>query len=57
VLPFFQAIYSHNHPALVKKTLTLLGLPAGKTRAPLADPTEEQEDRLKGLITGMKLVA
>ena len=57
VLPFFQAIYSYNHPALVKKALTLLGLPAGKTRAPLADPTEEHEDRLKGLISGMKLVA
>jgi len=36
ILPFFQAIMTQNHPALVKKALTLLGLPAGRTRAPLA---------------------
>jgi 4-hydroxy-tetrahydrodipicolinate synthase len=55
VLPFFQAIYTYNHPALIKKTLTLLGLPAGRTRPPLADPTKEQEERLKKLIAAMKL--
>ncbi len=56
VLPFFRAIYSHNHPALIKKALTLLGLPAGRTRAPLADPTMEQEERLRKLIKTTKLV-
>lgn len=54
-LPLFQAIMTQNHPALVKKTLTLLGLPAGRTRAPLADATEEQEKSLRKLIASMKL--
>lgn len=57
VLPFFRAIYSDNHPALIKKALTVLGLPAGRTRAPLADPTVEQEECLRELIETMKLVA
>lgn len=56
VLPFFRAIYSDNHPALIKKALMLLGLPAGRTRAPLADPTMEQEERLRKLIKRTKLV-
>jgi len=55
ILPFFQAIMAQNHPALVKKALTLLGLPAGRTRAPLADATEEQEKSLRKLIASMKL--
>jgi len=55
VLPFFRAIYSLNHPALIKKALTVLGLPAGRTRAPLADPTAEQEKYLRELIETMKL--
>jgi len=54
-LPYFQAIMTQNHPALVKRTLTLLGLPSGRARAPLADATEEQEKLLIKLIASMKL--
>ena len=54
-LVFFKAIMVPNHPSLVKRALTLLGLPAGRARAPLADPTDEQEKHLRELITSMKL--
>ena len=54
-LVFFKAIMAPNHPSLVKKAASLIGLPAGHTRAPLADPTEEQEKHLKNVIESMKL--
>lgn len=51
VLPFINTVYTLNHPALVKKALTLLGLPAGPAREPLAEPTEEQVQRLRSLLS------
>ena len=54
-LVFFKAIMAPNHPSLVKRAVALIGLPAGRTRAPLADPTEEQEKHLKKVIESMKL--
>ena len=54
-LVFFKAIMAPNHPSLVKRAASLIGLPAGRTRAPLADPTEEQEKKLKEVIESMKL--
>ena len=54
-LVFFKAIMAPNHPSLVKRAVALIGLPAGRTRAPLADPTDEQEKNLKEVIKSMKL--
>lgn len=50
ILPFFRAIYSYNHPALIKKSLTILDMPAGSTRLPLVDPTVEEIETLKVLL-------
>lgn len=55
LLPLINAVYTLNHPALVKKALTTLGLPAGRTRAPLADPLPEQVKRIEELIAAMRL--
>jgi 4-hydroxy-tetrahydrodipicolinate synthase len=55
VLPYFNAIYTYNHPALIKATLRLLGLPAGHTRPPLADPPSSEHDRVQSLIAEMQL--
>jgi 4-hydroxy-tetrahydrodipicolinate synthase len=50
VLPLIQAVYTLNHPALVKCAVRTRGLPAGHTRAPLADPTPEQVERIKAVL-------
>ena len=55
MLPLIFGLYTLNHPALVKKCLTLMGLPAGKTRSPLIEPTEEQVRTIKDLIEKMDL--
>jgi 4-hydroxy-tetrahydrodipicolinate synthase len=57
MLPFINAVYVLNHPASVKKALSIMGLPAGSTRAPLASPTPEQERRINDLILSMGLTA
>ena len=57
VLPFIQTVYTLNHPALVKGGLRILGLPGGRTRAPLADPTAEQMERIKAVLDGLSLPA
>ena len=53
VLPFIQTVYTLNHPALVKGALRILGLAGGRTRAPLADPTAEQMERIKAVLDGL----
>jgi 4-hydroxy-tetrahydrodipicolinate synthase len=55
VLPLIETVYTLNHPALVKKALALLKLPAGSTRAPLADPTASQIASIQGQIDRLKL--
>ncbi len=57
MMPYINAVYVANHPASIKKSLSMMGLPAGLTRAPLASPTPEQEKRIKELIESMKLTA
>ncbi len=55
MMPLIYALYTQNHPALVKKCLSLLGLPSGTTRSPLVAPTEPQVARIKELIEKMEL--
>lgn len=55
MLPLIFGLYTLNHPALVKKCLTLMGLPAGLTRSPLIEPTEKQVARISELIEKMNL--
>ncbi len=50
VLPLIRAVYKLNHPALVKGALRTLGLPGGRTRAPLADPTPDETERIKAVL-------
>ena len=57
VLPLIQAVYTLNHPALVKGALRTLGLAGGRSRAPLADPTPEQMERIKAVLDGLPSVA
>lgn len=42
LLPLIRSVYTLNHPALVKEAIRQLGLPGGRTRQPLADPTPAQ---------------
>ncbi len=55
MMPLIYALYTQNHPALVKKCLTMLGLPAGTTRSPLVAPTETQVNSIAELIEKMNL--
>lgn len=55
MMPLIYALYTLNHPALVKKCLSLLGLPAGMTRSPLVAPTEPQVTKIMELIEKMNL--
>ena len=55
MLDLIFALYTLNHPALVKKCLTMMGLPAGLTRSPLVEPTEAQVARIAELIDKMNL--
>ena len=55
MMPLIYALYTLNHPALVKKCLTMLGLPAGVTRSPLVAPTDDQVARIAELIEKMGL--
>ena len=55
MMPLIYALYTENHPELVKKCLTLMGLPAGITRSPLVSPTEEQVRKIQELIEIMNL--
>jgi 4-hydroxy-tetrahydrodipicolinate synthase len=55
MMALIYALYTKNHPALVKKCLRMLGLPAGKTRSPLVEPTEAQVARISELIEKMNL--
>ena len=55
MLPLLNAVYTLNHPALVKKCMTMMGLPAGTTRSPLVAPTEAQTSRIAEVIEKMAL--
>lgn len=55
MLPLIFGLYTLNHPALVKKCLSLMGLPAGKTRSPLVEPTKDQVSLIAKLIEEMGL--
>ncbi len=55
MMPLLNAVYTLNHPALVKKCMSMMGLPAGTTRAPLVEPTNEQVERIAKVIKQMDL--
>lgn len=54
-LTLLNAVYTLNHPALVKKCMTMMGLPAGEARSPLMQPTKAQVDRIAEAIEKMGL--
>lgn len=55
MLPLISAVYTLNHPALVKKCMTMMGLPAGTTRSPLVAPTKDQVATIAFVIEQMNL--
>ena len=55
MLPLLNAVYTLNHPSLVKKCMVMMGLPAGAARSPLMEPTREQIDRIAEVIEKMSL--
>ena len=56
VLPLIREVYTLNHPALVKAALSILGLPGGRTRLPLADPRPEQLERVKEVLSTLGML-
>lgn len=54
VLPLIRAVYTLNHPALVKEAIHALDLPGGKTRAPLLHPTPEQCRLIHDVLNNMQ---
>ncbi len=55
LMPLVNAVYTLNHPALVKKCMDMMGLPAGTTRSPLLPPTPEQVARIAKVIETVDL--
>jgi len=55
VLPVIRAVYTLNHPALVKEAIRILDMPGGRTRAPLMNPTTEQCKIIKEVLEDMSL--
>ncbi len=55
MMPLLNAVYTLNHPALVKKCMSMMGLPAGTTREPLVAPTPAQVERIAQVINDMNL--
>jgi 4-hydroxy-tetrahydrodipicolinate synthase len=54
LLPLIRTVYVRNHPALVKKAAAISGIPCGKTRAPLGDPTPKQVEKVKQVLLRLK---
>lgn len=55
LLPLISAVYTLNHPALVKKCMQMMGLPAGTTRSPLVAPTDKQVAKIAEVIERLGL--
>ncbi|OGC11464.1 4-hydroxy-tetrahydrodipicolinate synthase [candidate division WOR-1 bacterium RIFOXYA12_FULL_52_29] len=56
LLPLFKVLFIAPNPAPVKYALELLGLPAGKPRLPLVEPTESEKERIKKVLRDLGLV-
>ena len=50
LMPLMEGLFETSNPILVKAALGLVGFPVGGVRLPLVDATEEQIDRLAGIM-------
>lgn len=50
LLPLMKGLFETSNPILVKEALKLTGFPVGGVRLPLVDATEEQSQRLAGIM-------
>lgn len=56
LLPLFKALFITTNPVPVKKALSMMGLPAGPVRLPLANPSDDEVARIKQVLQDMDLV-
>ncbi|MGE5558200.1 MAG: 4-hydroxy-tetrahydrodipicolinate synthase [Bacillota bacterium] len=56
LLPLFKALFITTNPIPVKYALKLMGLPSGRTRLPLCDPTESEQEKIKETLKGYGLI-
>lgn len=56
LLPLFKALFITSNPVPVKKALSMLGLPAGPVRLPLAGASEDEVAKLKQVMQELNLV-
>lgn len=50
LIPLFDVLFIASNPAMVKRALGLMGLPAGPFRLPMVGPTEQEEAKLKEVL-------
>lgn len=50
LLPLMNGLFETSNPILVKAALGLVGFPVGGVRLPLVDATDEQIERLAGIM-------
>lgn len=50
LMPLMEGLFETSNPILVKAALELVGFPVGGVRLPLVDATEQQKERLAGIM-------
>lgn len=56
LLPLFKVLFITSNPVPVKIALSMMGLPAGPVRLPLANPSEEEINQIKQVMQELDLV-
>ncbi|MHC1580014.1 MAG: dihydrodipicolinate synthase family protein, partial [Candidatus Alkanophagales archaeon] len=56
LMPLFEAMFLETNPIPVKKAAELLGLANGTLRLPLAELSEENEERLRAVLKDLGLL-
>ena len=56
LLPLFKVLFIAPNPSPVKYALELVGRPAGKTRLPLVEPTENEKQAIKKVLKDLNLI-
>jgi len=55
-LDLFKVIFVESNPGPIKAAMEMMGMPAGKPRLPLVEPTEESKAKLRKVLTNLGLV-
>jgi len=52
----FKVIFVESNPGPIKAAMEMMGMPAGKPRLPLVEPTDASKDKIRKVLQELKLV-